>query len=267
METIKYIILGILQGITEPLPISSSGHVIVFKNILGGSFINDLNFEIIINFGSLIAVLFYFRNDLLKIITDFLNYLKTKNKQYYQNYRLAWLLVLSTIPAGIIGLLFKEIIESHLSNVKLIGFALLITGFFLYLIKDLKGKKNENNITWFTALIIGLGQAIAILPGISRSGATIVSGMFCDLKREVAFKYSFLLYIPISFATLILGIKDFTSDSQFTSLIMPYFLSMIAATIFTYYALKWFQQIIKQGKLIYFVYYCLLFGLFIILYF
>ncbi|MDD2490416.1 MAG: undecaprenyl-diphosphate phosphatase [Bacilli bacterium] len=266
MDTIKYIILGMLQGITEPLPISSSGHVIILKNLFSNNFINDLNFEIIINFGSLIAVLFYFRKDLIKILSDFIKFIKTKEVKYHDNYKLGWLLIISTIPAGIVGLLLKDVIENYLNNIKIIGFALIITAFLLYIIKDLKGHKKEKNIAWKDAIIIGLWQAIAIFPGISRSGSTIAGSMLSGLNRETAFKYSFLLYIPISFATIILGIKDLLSSNQLISLIIPYSLSMIAATILTYYALIWFKDIVKKGKLIYFVYYCFVLGTLVVLF-
>jgi undecaprenyl-diphosphatase len=266
VHIIVYIILGILQGFTEPLPISSSGHVVIFRNLMDTISISDLNFEIIVNFGSLVAVIWYFRENLRNIITSFINYLKTKDKSLKNEYNYAWLIIIGTIPAAILGLFFKDLVDSSLNNLKIIGQALIITAIFLYLIRNLKGKKGDDNITWLDALIVGMFQAVALFPGISRSGATIVGGMFRDFKRETAFKYSFLLYIPISIATTILGISDLLKSDNLNQLVLPYTLGMISATLVTYYALRWFEDIIKKGKLIYFVYYCLIVGIFVILF-
>ena len=266
MNFIKYILLAIIQGFTEPIPISSSGHLIIFKKILNSGVLNDLNFEIILNFGSLIAILIYFKKDIYNLIKDFFLYIKTKNKKYYSNFRYSLLIIVGTIPAGIIGLLFKDTIEELLSGVKIVGIALLVTSLFLFIIRNIKGSKDKDDITFVDAIIIGLFQSVALLPGISRSGATIVGGMFRDLKRETAFKFSFILYIPISLATMLLGVKDIIETGINTSLIFTYFIAMIVSGFITYLATKWFNNIIKNGKLIYFVIYCLIVGLLVIIF-
>ena len=266
MEFIKYIILAIIQGFTEPIPISSSGHLVIFKSILNSGVLNDLNFEIILNFGSLIAIVIYFWNDIIDLIKDFFSYLKTKDKKYYVNFKYCLLVIVGTIPAGIIGLLFKDYIEELLSGVKIVGCALLITALFLYLIRNIKGNKDSKDISFIDALIIGLFQSVALLPGISRSGATIVGGMFRNLKRDVAFKFSFILYIPISLATMLLGVKDLVETGVSNSLYLTYFIAMIVSGIVTFISLRWFNDIIKKGKLIYFVIYCLIVGSLVILF-
>ncbi len=266
MENIKYIILGIFQGITEPIPVSSSGHLVILRRLISAEFFYNLNFEIIVNFGSLIAVIYFFRNDLKTILNDFFSYLKTKEKKAKSNYNYTWLIIIGTIPAAIIGLIAKDLIEANLSNIKIIGFALLLTASFLFIIKDMKGTKEDHKITIKDALVIGLFQAVALIPGISRSGATIVGSMFRNLKRETAFKYSFLLFIPVSVASMVLGLKDILQDESIVNLLVPYFLGLVGSTIFTYYALGWFNNIIKKGKLIYFVYYCLIVGVLVILF-
>ena len=151
-------------------------------------------------------------------------------------------------------------------NIKFVGVTLLITALFLFLIRNIKGKKESDQITLKDAFIIGLFQAVAILPGISRSGATIVGGMTRNLKRETAFDFSFLLYIPISIATGILGFKDLFSASFDTITLVMYIIATIIAGIVTYFATKWFKDIVKKGKLIYFVIYCLIVGTIIILF-
>ncbi len=264
MKTIIYLILGLVQGITEPIPISSSGHLVILSHLFDNKLLNDLNFEIIVNFGSLLAIIFFFRHDLKVIINDFFSYLKTKNKQAKENFKYGWLIILGTLPAALIGFFLKNIIETNLSNVKLIGASFIVTALFLYAIRNIKGQKQDRDLTIKEALIIGLFQVIALFPGISRSGATIVGGMFNNLKRETAFKFSFMLYIPISIATMIVGVKDLIVNQNLTTLLLPYTLSMILATIATYYALIWFKEIMKKGKLIYFSYYCLIIGLLVL---
>ncbi len=266
METIKYIILGILQGVTEPIPVSSSGHLVIFRRLIDENFFSDLNFEIIVNFGSLLAILFFFRKDIADISRDFFVYLKNKDSKHKHNFDYVWLLVVGTIPAALFGLTVKDIIELNLTNIKFIGGALIITASFLYIIRNIKGTKDDNMITLKDALVIGLFQVAALLPGISRSGATIVGGMLSDLKREAAFRFSFLLFIPISLAAMVVGINDFLNLDDFNSLIVPYTLGMIVSAIATYYALGWFRDIVKKGKLIYFVYYCLIVGILVLLF-
>lgn len=259
MLLLKYLILGIIQGFTEPLPISSSGHLRIFKSLFNSEVLSDMNFEIIVNFGSLIAILILYRNEIISIIKDFFCYLKTKEKKYKTNYKYAWLIVIGTIPAALLGLFVKDIIEKYFTT-KLVGAMLIITSLLLYMIKDIKGKKEKKDITYIDALKIGLFQVIALLPGISRSGATVVGGMKSNLKRDTALNYSFMLYIPISLASMVLSVSDLINAGNLNELFIPYLVSMIAAGIVTYYAAKLFIDIMKKGKLIYFSIYCFIVG-------
>ena len=255
---IKYIVLGIIQGFTEPLPISSSGHLMIFKELFKSKILNDMNFEIIVNFGSLLAILYLYKNEIIDIIKDFFLYLKTKNKKYEINYKYSWLIVVGTIPAIIFGLFIKDFVENNF-NTKLVGLMFIITSLLLYMIKDVKGSKDKKYITYLDALKVGLFQVLALFPGISRSGATIVGAMKCDLKRETAINFSFMLYIPISIATFVLGISDLINTNK--NLIIPYLISMIISFIVTYYSTKLFINIVKKGKLIYFSIYCFVIGI------
>ena len=115
------------------------------------------------------------------------------------------LIILGSIPIGIVGLLFKDEIETALSNIKIVGIAFLVTALFLFLVRNIKGEKKDKDLNWKDALIIGLVQVIAVIPGISRSGSTLIAALFRNLKRESAFKYSFMLYIPVSFQQLYWG--------------------------------------------------------------
>lgn len=262
----KYLFLAVIQGFTEPIPVSSSGHLVIFKNLINSDVLNDLNFEIILNFGSLIAIVIFFFDDIMAIVKDFFAYIKTKDKKYYGNFKYAWLIVIGTIPAGLLGLIFKDVIESALGGVKIVGFALLVTALFLFLIRKIKGTKDDKDITYLDAITIGLFQAVALLPGISRSGSTLVGGMFRDLKRDAAFKFSFMLYIPISLATMVLGIKDLIETNISINLWMCYLVCMIVSGIITYFSTKLFNGIIKTGKLIYFVWYCIIVGSLVVIF-
>ena len=261
-----YIILGIVQGFTEPIPVSSSGHLVIFKDIFNLATLNDLNFEIISNFGSFIAIVLVFRKDIKKLFYDFFKYIKTKEKEYKSGFKYCLLVALGTIPAALAGFIFSDLIEDNLSNVKFVGIALLVTALFLFLIRKLKGKKSDSEITIIDALKIGLFQVVALLPGISRSGATLVGGMMSGLTREVAFKFSFMLYIPISLATMALGVKNVVENEIELILLISYVLGAMAACIVTFFALKWFRGIMLKGKLIYFVYYCLIAGVLVLLF-
>ncbi len=261
-----YIILGIVQGFTEPIPVSSSGHLTIFQNLFNLDALNDLNFAIFTNFGSFIAIVIVFRQDILNLIKDFFGYLKTKRTQYKDGFNYCILIIIGTIPAGIVGFLTKDFIEEKLTNVKLVGVALLITALFLFLIRKLKGYKKDKAITKLDALKIGLFQMVALFPGISRSGATLVGGMFSGLTREAAFKFSFMLYIPISLATMGLGVVDVVQTGISSDLLIGYIVGAIIAGIVTYFATNWFKGVMLKGKLIYFVYYCLIAGTLVILF-
>ena len=266
MKVIYYAILGFIQGLTEPIPVSSSGHMVIFKNLFKLENLGDLNFEVIANFGSLLAVLFFYRKKIFALVKDFFSYLSSKDKKYYNNYKYCWLIVLGCIPAGILGLLLKDKIELIAENVKIIGFALLVTAVMLFIVKNKNGKKDSNQITWLDSLKIGLFQVIALFPGISRSGSTIVGGLLCDLKKDVAFDYSFMLYIPISFATMLLGIIDLAGADNLSSLLLPYLVGMSISMVVTYFSLKIFSDIVKKNKLIYFVIYCIIVGTLVLLF-
>ena len=205
------------------------------------------------------------RKEIIDIIKDFFMYIKTKDKKYEINYKYAWLIAIGTIPAGIVGILAKDIIES-IASVKIVGVSLLITAIMLFMVKDIKGKKEKKDMTFKDALVVGLFQVIALFPGISRSGSTLVGGMSRNLERETAFKYSFMLYLPISVATMLLGILDVIENPISNTLILPYILGMITAGILTYFSIRWFKDIMQKGKLKYFVYYCLVMGIITILF-
>ncbi len=269
MEYIKYIILGIIQGITEPLPISSSGHLLIFRNLFNTNLFNDLNFEIVVNFASFIAILYIFRKDIIKLIKSFFKFIfkKAQRSKYKDDFKYCLLIIVSTIPTGIVGLLLKDKIESALGTPRIVGLAFLITALALFSIKNIKGKKEDKDITYKDAILIGLLQAVAIFPGISRSGAVLVGCLLRDFKRNTALKYTFILYFPVSIATFGLGAIDMLKDNQLGIVLMPYLAGFMASLIVTYFAYQWLSKLVEKGKLWKFSIYCLIMGIFTLIYF
>ena len=206
------ILLGIIQGIAEFLPISSSAHLIIFREIFGlGSSIGsniELAFDLALHFGTLLAIIIYFFNELWKILTDGI----TKGNKTKDG-KLFWFLILATIPAGIVGVLFEDIVESFFRHqLWLIALALIIMGIIIYLVdKKSKIDKGIQDLKWYQALIIGCAQVFALIPGFSRSGTTITASRALGINREDSAKFSFYLSVPVvAGATLFSLIKDNT---------------------------------------------------------
>lgn len=269
MQYIIYIILGMIQGFTEPLPISSSGHIFLFKNIFNTNMFQDLNFEIVANFGSFLAILFIFRKEVLELIHSFFSYLfqKETREKHKANFKYCICIMISTIPVGIVGYLLKDVIEDKLENITFLGFAFLFTALMLFLIRNKSGNKEDKDITIKDAIVIGLIQMLTLMPGVSRSGTVLVACLLCNFKRTTALKYTFILYFPISLATMILGVKDLVTSENLGELALPYFLGMIAALIVTYFTYTWMSELVKKGKLWKFSIYCLCLAIFIFIYF
>lgn len=267
MDYIKYIILGIIQGITEPLPVSSSGHIFLFKNLFDTELFNTFNFEIISNFGSFLAILFIFRKDIINLIKSFFSYIfiSKKRAENKNGFMYVIKMIISTIPVGISGILFNDYLESNYTSLKMLAIAFLFTSLMLYIVRNIKGDKDSFNITFKDAIIIGLFQAITIIPGISRSGTVLVACLICKLKREDALKYTFMLYFPVSLGTMLLKAPDLINTPS--TLLLPYLCGMIAALVITYFSYKWLSNIVKNGKLWKFSIYCICLALFIFIYF
>lgn len=266
IELVKYAFLGFVQGITEPIPVSSSGHLVLFEHFFGLQ-ISGLSFEVLVNFASLLAVLYIYRADLIQLTTNSVSYLfaSDKTESMKKDFYFVVYLIVATVPAGIIGILFQDQIAAVFKGVKVIGFTLIITGIALWFIRNLKGRKDDGELTLKDSILIGLSQAVALIPGISRSGATIVSAMALGTKRETALRFSFFLYIPVSVGGMILSLSDLIHDPRIGELFLPYTLAFIASLIASYFSLKWFINIMKQGKLGYFSIYCFVVGTAVVL--
>ena len=262
MKLLKYIILGIIQGITEPLPISSSGHIFIFKHLFNNTTLfNDLNFEIFLNFASFIAILIIFWKDVIELIKGFFKYIfdKENRKKNLREFKYCMAIVIGSIPVGIIGVLFKDEIETLLNRVWVVGITFIITAICLLIVKNSNGKKNDYDITYKDALIIGIIQAIALLPGLSRSGMVLVGCLLCKLNREASLKYTFMLYFPVSLATFVLEI------GLSTSMLGYYIIGMIFSFMFTLFTYKILSNIVKRGKLWKFSIYLFIVGILVFL--
>lgn len=255
---VKYLLLGLIQGITEPLPISSSGHVLLFDLLLGINII-DINFEIIINFASFLAIAFFFRKDIITLIR---NVFKGDNKQELNIYYVLKL-ILASIPAIIIGLFLKNTIDRYLMSILTVGLSFIVTGILLGLTSTIKGKHHDTNITYPNSIFIGLMQALALIPGISRSGATLSGGLF--LKRDVkaTLRFSFFMYMIVSVGSMALMVSDVEFSNVFIS---GYLGAFIIALLTTFISLKWFYNLILRKSLNGFAIYCLVLGIIITLF-
>ncbi|MBO8156260.1 MAG: undecaprenyl-diphosphate phosphatase [Bacillaceae bacterium] len=263
---LKYLFLGVFQGFTEPIPISSSGHLMIVRHLME---IDDVGiaFEGFVNFGSLVAVLIIYRKDLYRLTVNSLQYIFHRDQNGQSDFKFVFFLIIATVPAGVIGVLFDDAIESFFSeDIQMIGTTLIITGIALWIIRNLRGRKQDGDLTVKDAVIVGLAQAVALMPGISRSGATIVAAMLLGMKQETALRFSFLLYIPVSIGTMIFSVTDLMDDQQFDALLIPYIFAFAGSIVASYYALLWFMNIMRRGNLKYFAFYCFAAGGLILLF-
>ncbi len=258
MSWFQVFFLSIVQGLTEFLPVSSSGHLVLFQKIFGLE--PPVLFDVFVHVGTLGAILFYFKRELKKLIEGIF---KKENKSLY----FLFLIVVGTIPAVIVGLLLEKRIEVIFDSFRLVGISLLITGLLLLLTNIFKDKLKKGKVVssnWKDALFIGIFQALAILPGISRSGATISAGLFRRFGRDLAFKFSFFLAIPAIIGALILQIPDLVSSSSY--LINQALIGMVIAGIVGFFALKILRKVLVSSKLHIFAIYCLLLGVGVLLF-
>ena len=242
MNIFQSIILGIVQGLTEFLPVSSSGHLVIIQSIFKNFSQPGIAYDVFLHFGTLFSVLIYFRKEIYEILT-------LKKKKWI------FLIIIATIPAGVIGVFFKDFIENLFNNVKLVGIALIVTGIILYFSDKFENlKKDENKITIIDAIVIGIAQAFAIIPGISRSGSTVATGIFCGLKRDVAIKFSFIMSIPAILGAVVLSLKDFQSINP--SFYKIYFAGFFASLVFGLLSLKLLTILTRLKNLKIFSFYC-----------
>lgn len=262
-DFIKYLILGLIQGVTEPLPISSSGHLQIFKSIFNLHVEGDINFDIIVNFASLLAIIYYYRSFLKETLSGAFSYVFQKKAEHKDKFQYCLLVVIATIPAGIAGLFLKDFIDNTFSSLLSVGICLFITGLLLIFIHNRAQDAHNEKISLKTSILMGFAQIIGLFPGISRSGSTTSLGVANNTELKAALRFSFMMYIPISIASLFLGILDL---NQFNTYIPGYIGAFFTSLIGTYFAIHYFFKLVSKNNLKYFGYYCFVISLSILLY-
>ncbi|MFR8547717.1 MAG: undecaprenyl-diphosphate phosphatase [Lachnospiraceae bacterium] len=282
MTLIESILLGIVQGITEFLPVSSSGHLAILQNIFNVETGGSMLFDIMLHLGTLVAVFVVYRKDIWSMIkeavlmfadicinlkTFILNRIHKTSLKYrkivHNSYRkFVVLVIVSTIPTGLIGVLGKDLITQASETLLIPGLCLLITGVLL-LIADLakEGKKKPKEVSYKSGLIIGAAQGLATLPGLSRSGTTIATCILCGLDRRFAVKYSFILSIPAILGAAVLEIKDVIAEPIEMGQIGIYAVGALFSAAVGYICIKTMLVIVRNKKFKYFAYYCFAVGI------
>ncbi len=270
MELWKAIIVGIVQGLAEFLPVSSSGHIVLTQYLLGireegGVHHPDLSFEIILHLGTLVSVLIFFRKSLWALTESLYK------KEMVEERKMIMWLGIATIPAVVAALLFKKYFDAAPGKPVLVSGLLIVTGLILFVPRFIKGRKSQVGLK--SSLIMGIGQAFAILPGISRSGSTIAAGLVSGVKAEKAAEFSFLMSIPAIAGGFVLTLKDkmrpddeAIAPMSFWEALQscfngPYIAGAIASAVVGLFAIYLVMGAVKRGKLEYFSYYCFVAGI------
>lgn len=251
MNIFQAIVLGIIQGLTEFLPVSSSGHIILGSSILGVEMEEDVLFAVVVHFATAFSTILVFRKEILEIISGLFG--KDDEQRLF-----AAKIILSMVPAALVGVLLDKQIEQIFGEyIWLVGICLIFTGAILFLAD--KAKNTNKKVGFIDAIIIGIAQAIAILPGISRSGATISTAVLLKIDRERAAKFSFLMVLPLIMGKVAMDLKDgeFVANSEMA---LPLIAAFVAAFLVGIVACKAMIALVKRSQLTYFSIYCFIIG-------
>jgi len=260
LDLVQALVLGILQGATEFLPISSSGHLVLLPWLLGWE-PGSLLFDAMVHWGTLIAIFFYFWQDLLRLITAGLRGLLRRSLAD-QDARLAWGIVAGTLPAVILGYLFKDQFEALFANPRATSGFLLVTATFLFASERWSQQRRPlREVGLIDALVIGTAQAFAIIPGVSRSGATIAAGLARGLRRETAARYSFLLATPALIGAGVLQLAEATTAGQLGQQVPALVIGFTASAATGYLCIRFLLRYLQDGRLYIFSIYCAAVGL------
>lgn len=272
MEILEAIILGIIQGLTEFIPISSTGHLTVagkLMNLISESKPEEWTaFIAVIQLGTLLAVIIYFWKDLLNILKDFISDVLVKRKSFSdqsQNSKMGWFIILATIPVVIIGLGFKDIIEGALTkNLYVISASLIVLALILaFAEKTGKFNRSSGDIKWYDAIIIGIAQSLALIPGSSRSGTTITAAIFLGFNRETAARFSFLMSIPAIAASGLLQFYQALKYIDSNGLVILA-LSTVVSAIFGYLSIEFLLRYLRKKSTLIFILYRIIVGIIIL---
>lgn len=270
MELLEALLLGILQGVTEFLPVSSSGHLVLAQELLGTNLDRGITFEIVVHFGSFFSIVLFFRKRLGELLHNFFGFLSspgTMKQQWGKNRdaRWAFYILLSMIPAGIIGFTLKDVFEQFFSSPGLVSVMLLVTGLILYSNKNRDAGDQE--VTPKKAFLMGIGQAFAMLPGISRSGTTITIGNLLGVRKDQIAEFSFMMLLPVIAGAMLLEVLKLSEGGGNGNSVSYLSTAFLASFISGYFSLKYLIRIFKSKGLHYFAYYCWVVGFLGIIYF
>ncbi|MAT41543.1 MAG: undecaprenyl-diphosphatase UppP [Anaerolineaceae bacterium] len=264
MSFLQAIILGIIQGITEFLPISSSGHLVLTPALLGWHIPPEqiFPFDVLVQWGTLVAVIVYFWKDLWQIFTAVIQGVINKKPFEQENAKLGWLIVLATLPAVFAGILFKDMVESTFNSPIMTSVFLFVTAVLLFLSEARqKQMKPLSQIKWLDALTIGLFQMLAIFPGISRSGSTIAGGIFRNFNRKDSAKFSFLMSIPVMIGAGLFSLPDLFQIQELSAFLPNMLVGFLTAMVVGYISIQWLLKFLTKNSLKGFAVYCIFLGL------
>lgn len=259
MSIYQAIILGIIQGITEFLPISSSAHLVITPFLLGWKLPAQeaFIFDVLVQMGTLLAVIAYFWTDIWQITVGFSKAILMRQPFKDQQARLGWFILLATLPAGVVGLLIKDQVEAAFSSPWFTSLFLFGTAALLVTAEMLGSRSRSlDRFSWQDALWMGLFQAAAIFPGISRSGATISGGMMRQLDRPAAARFSFLMSLPIMLAAGLLAFNDLLQVENLSSQVLPLAIGFLTSAIIGYFSIRWLLGYLTRHSLYSFAIYC-----------
>lgn len=263
MTLFQSILLGIVQGLTEFLPISSSAHLVIVPFLFGWNIPIEqaFPFDVIVQLGTLLAVIVFFWRDLWAIIKAFVLGLVNRKPFADPQARMGWYLILATIPAGLLGLLVKKYVEAAFSSAVATACFLLATALILFVAEKIgKRSRTLTSFNWLDALVMGLAQAVSIFPGISRSGSTIAGGLTRNLDRPSAARFSFLMSIPVMLAAGLLSVLDLRGAPGLSSFLPVLLAGFAAAAVVGYLSIRWLLSFLVRHSLIPFSIYCLAAG-------
>ena len=265
MSILSSMILGLVQGVSEFLPISSSGHLSLFQHFFNlATSDGSLFFDVLLHLGTLIAIFVYYWKDIVKLVKSLIHLIqclfskkeRQKVKRLAPAERMVLMIIVATLPLFVI-LPIKDLVEGLYGNTIFVGCALLATGVILFLSDRMaRGKKGPKSATLLDALLVGVGQAVAVVPGLSRSGTTISAGMLRGFSRRFAVRFSFLMSIPAVLGANILTIGDAVQQGIDTSMLPAYIVGTIVAAVSGYFAIRLVNLLADKGKFGNFAYYC-----------
>jgi len=268
MSVLQAVVLGVVQGLTEFIPVSSSGHLVLVPHLLGWHFDHSqaFIFDVLVQWGTLVAVFIYFRSDLLQIARAF-GLAAARGKPLTDpDARMGWYLIVATIPAVVVGLLAKDAVEAAFASPRFTGLFLLVTTLLL-VIAERVGHRNRTmaQMNWLDGFWVGCFQVLALLPGVSRSGATIAGGMLRNLDRPSAARFSFLMSVPVMLGAGMLALKDLAAMPGLSQFLLPLSVGFVSALVSGYVAIRWLISYLGRHSLYIFAGYCLLAGLYILI--